>query len=69
MTLRRTLPLLGLAATLVAGLPACKEKGPAEKAGEQIDHTVDKMKDALDHKGPAEKAGEKIDEAVDDLKD
>ena len=45
MTLRRTLPLLGLAATLVAGLPACKEKGPAEKAGEKIDKAVDDLKD------------------------
>ena len=69
MALGRTLTLLGLAAALVAGFPACKEKGAAEKAGEQIDHTVDKMKDAIDPKGPAEKAGEKIDKAVDNVSD
>ena len=69
MAVGRALTLLALTIALTAGLPACKEKGPAEKAGEQIDHTVDKMKDALDPKGPAEKAGEKIDKAVDDLKD
>ena len=69
MAVGRALMLLALGVALTTGLPACKEKGTAEKAGEQIDHTVDKMKDALDHEGPAEKAGEKIDEAVDDLKD
>jgi hypothetical protein len=69
MAVGRALALFAIGVALAAGLPACQEKGPAEKAGEQIDHTVDRMKDALDPKGPAEKAGEKIDEAVDDLKD
>jgi len=69
MAVGRALMLLALSVALTTGLPACKEKGTAEKAGEQIDHTVDKMKDALDHEGPAEKAGKQIDEAVDDPKD
>jgi len=60
---------LGLAlggATLTTG---CREKGPAEKAGEKVDNTMDKIEDKLDPKGPAEKAGRKIDRAIDDAKD
>ena len=49
---------------LVAGVSSCKEKGPAEKAGESVDKAVEKVKDAVDPKGPAEKAGEKVDEAL-----
>jgi hypothetical protein len=41
-----------------------EKKGPAEKVGEKIDETVDKVKDAVDPKGPAEKTGEKIDKAL-----
>ena len=66
-----------LSATLVIGLAAggatflggCREKGPAERAGDKVDRTIDKIEDKLDPKGPAEKAGEKIDRAVDDIKD
>ena len=45
---------------------SCKEKGPAEKMGEKIDETVEKMEDAVDEKGPLEEAGEKIDEALEE---
>ncbi len=48
----------------VATLVSCKEKGPAEKAGEGVDKAVENVKDAVDPKGPVEKAGEKIDEAT-----
>ena len=50
---------------LVASVVSCKEKGPAEKAGESVDKAVDKVKDAVDPKGPLEKAGEKVDHALD----
>lgn len=40
----------------VAGLAACEEKGPAQRAGEAIDNA-------------AEKAGEKIEETGDRIKD
>ena len=51
--------------TFVFTATGCSEKkGTAEKAGEKIDETVDKMKDAVDPKGPAEKTGEKIDKAL-----
>ncbi len=49
----------------------CESQGPAEKAGEKIDKSIESTKDALEEatdkitgKGPAEKAGEKIDEAL-----
>jgi hypothetical protein len=35
-------------ATLTTG---CREKGPAEKAGEKVDKTMDKIEDKLDPKG------------------
>jgi hypothetical protein len=46
----------------------CREKGPAERAGEKLDRSMDKLEDKLDPKGPAEKAGRKIDRAIDDAK-
>jgi hypothetical protein len=54
---------------LTAPLGACRKKGPAEKAGEKVDETVEKIGDALDPKGPAEKAGRAVDKAVDDATD
>jgi len=39
-------------------------KGPAEKAGEQVDQAVQKAKDAVDPPGPAEKAGRAVDKAL-----
>ena len=50
---------------LVASVSSCREKGPAEKAGENIDKAVENVKDAVDPQGPAEKAGEKVDKALD----
>ncbi len=49
---------------LVASVVSCKEKGPAEKAGEHVDKAVEKAKDAVNPKGPVEKAGEKVDKAL-----
>jgi len=43
MKLKLTVLLLAL--TSLITLPACREKGPAEKAGEKIDKTVDDVKD------------------------
>ena len=50
-------------------LSSCESKGPAERAGEKMDKSVDKLKEKIDPSGPAEKAGKKLDDAVDDLKD
>lgn len=49
---------------LVASIVSCREKGPAEKAGEKVDKVVEDVKDAVDPKGPVEKAGEKVDKAL-----
>lgn len=43
---------------------SCKEKGPAEKAGETFDDAIEDVKDTVDPKGPLEKAGENVDEAL-----
>ncbi len=43
---------------------SCREKGPAEKAGDHLDKAIENVKDAVDPKGPVEKAGEKIDKAL-----
>jgi hypothetical protein len=51
------LPLLALAVS-------CREKGPAEKAGESIDKAVKDVKETVDPKGPLEKAGEKVDRTL-----
>ena len=51
---------IGLVVLAFAG---CKQEGPAERAGKQLDEAVD---DLAKPKGPAERAGEKLDKAVDD---
>jgi hypothetical protein len=58
---------LGLAAMtlLLSGmLLGCEEKGPAQKAGENLDKAGQNLKDSVDSRGPAEKAGDKLDKAV-----
>lgn len=63
------------------GLTACDNKGPAEKAGKNIDESVETIKQksqeaaddtkkalGLKEKGTLEKAGEKLDDAADDIK-
>jgi len=54
-------------AGLALGTTACPEKGPAEKAGEKIDETVDKL--THPGEGTVERAGRKVDEAVDKAKE
>jgi hypothetical protein len=53
---------------LALGSTACpQKKGPAEKAGEAIDETVDKL--THPNEGEIEKAGRKMGEAADDAKE
>jgi predicted small lipoprotein YifL len=60
--------VFGLLSSLVLGsvvtLAGCEQKGPAEKAGENIDKAGQNIKDAVDPRGPVEKAGAKVDDAV-----
>ncbi len=51
----------------VAAFVGCKEKGPAEKAGEKIDETMKKAGSELDKAG--EKIGETVEEAGDKAKE
>ena len=57
----------GLALILVAAIFSygCEEKGPAEEAGEKIDHAYSEaMEKAEDAGRKMEEAGEKIEEAL-----
>lgn len=61
--------LLASLPAIVLGLGACEDKGPAESAGQKIDQSVEKAKEAIDPQGPAERGGEKIDRAVERAKE
>lgn len=56
-----------LSALLVGAVVACagcESKGPAERAGENVDKGVQNVKDAVNPPGPVEKAGRDIDKAL-----
>jgi hypothetical protein len=48
-------------ASCLSFLPGCKEEGPAEKVGKQIDEGAQKAKEK------AQGAGKRVEKAVDDL--
>jgi hypothetical protein len=64
-TLALTLCLLPFCSSMVS----CKEKGPAERAGEKIDKAGENLKDAVDPRTPAEKAEDKVKDGVDKVGD
>ncbi|HKI20112.1 MAG TPA: hypothetical protein VKA15_19640 [Isosphaeraceae bacterium] len=53
--------LLSVALVTAVG---CESKGPAERAGANIDKGIQNAKDAINPPGPTEKAGRAIDNAV-----
>ena len=56
-----------LIAALVLSLSACeRDKGPAEKLGEKIDESVEKITHG--DEGTLEKAGREADEAIEEAK-
>ena len=61
--LRKTV-LMALVATFAFGLAACEKQGPAERAGEKVDHAVDTIKN-----GGEEPAGDKLEDAAHDARD
>ena len=67
------LSILIAAMGLTLMLTACEKKGPTEKAGEQIDQTVEKteeiLEDSIEPQGPLEKFGEKVDNVVEGTKE
>lgn len=64
--MRRIALALALGALALGGT-GCPEKGSAEKAGEKVDETLDKL--AHPNEGPMEKAGRKMDEAGEKAKE
>ena len=58
-------------ATVLAGAllatSACREEGPLEKAGREVDEAVEKLKHG--DEGTLEKAGRKIDEALEEAEE
>ena len=76
--LKKYMSMSILIATVVFSLITlgCDSQGPAEKAGEKIDKTVEATKDTIDEvtdkatgEGPAEKIGEKIDETAEKVEE
>jgi hypothetical protein len=64
--LRRVFPVF-CGCLMIVFLTCCKKEGPAERAGRNIDETVDKAGKTI--KESAGKAGEKIEEAGKKLKE
>src|SRR3569833_1499010 len=70
----RTTLLAVLTCGVVLGAAGCDNRGPAEKAGEKVDHTVDTIKndghepDGDSIKDNVNEAREKISDKVDDAK-
>ena len=63
---------LALTLILVAAVFAygCEEKGPAEEAGEKIDHAYSEAKEKAEEAGrKMEEAGEKIEEALEEAEE
>jgi len=59
--------LFAALAALALAATGCPEKGPAQKAGEKIDETVDKL--THPNEGTLERAGRKVDEQVEKAKE
>jgi hypothetical protein len=73
MSTLKKLSVLSVSLLIAAGLFACEQKGPAEKAGEKIDQAVEKAQEKIEEatkpEGPMEKVGKKIDQTVEDTKE
>ncbi len=59
MQLFKKLVFILALSVMVGGFVGCKEKGPAEKAGEKIDESMEKAGEAM------EEAGDKVEDAMD----
>jgi predicted small lipoprotein YifL len=60
--MKKILKVLALLVGLLA-FTACESEGPAEKAGEKIDETMEKAAEQV------EEAGDEVEKAADDLKE
>jgi hypothetical protein len=58
--------LIATMGLLLAGLAACHEEGPGERAGRKLDNAGQSLSDAVNPpRGPVEAAGRKVDRALD----
>lgn len=63
--MKRQSLLIAACASMLLGLTACHQEGPAEKAGQSVDKAGQKVEDTLNPpQGPAQSAGRKIDRAM-----
>ncbi len=60
----QALPIGALLLGAVVMFAGCESKGPAERAGENIDKGVQNVKDAVNPPGDLEKAGRSVDKAL-----
>jgi predicted small lipoprotein YifL len=65
--MRKGAVIVLLAAASLLTLPACREKGPAEKAGEEIDKSVEKAKEKTEE--AADKVGDAAKDAANKVED
>lgn len=60
----RQLTLAAFIASLSLGFAGCEKEGPAERAGEKVDHAVDTIKN-----GGEEPASDKLEDAANNVQD
>ena len=70
METTRKLAILLLVVGLGFGIGACERKGPAERAGENVDKAVERAGDKVERAGDkvggaVERAGDKVEEKTD----
>lgn len=69
MAIYKRLSTVLCAGLVVMVLGGCKQEGPAERAGKDIDEAAERLGEALEKKDPVERAGEQIDEAIEKARD
>ena len=69
MAIYKRLSIVLGAGLVVMALGGCKQEGPAERAGKEIDGAAERLGEALEKQGPVERAGEQIDEAMEKASD
>ena len=60
----RTATRAGLFLATILAATGCESKGPAQRAGENLDRGIQDAKDAVNPPGPVEKAGRGLDKAL-----
>jgi len=66
----KQLPALALILVAAVFACGCEKKGPAERAGEKIDHAYSEAKEKAEEAGKKmEEAGEKIEEALEEAEE